>query len=320
MTSIPYKNDEYEQMPYDLVKELTIGTLVIGVVVVLLAVVFSTPDLPSLTAKQVNKQAPMVLVKTALDDLSQQDPISTYGPPYNRTKDNIQKIGSFAPQTWSGVSIPIHSAKVEVIDPLQRISNIDSKLVNPLHTWNQASTKQQQDWVTAVQKVLKKSSVSHETLILPQSNQAAYGPVPKLINGYLLLAKSGLMEAAIDGQGPMPATNRTKSLLLLQDRADGQYADKLDMTGDQWGIIKETGNYPGAVWLWYYTLLYQIPPFNTAAAADLWVVIAIVVVTGLLMFIPFIPGLRSIPKGLKVYRIIWRDYYREQQKQKELNT
>jgi hypothetical protein len=34
--------------------------------------------------------------------------------------------------------------------------------------------------------------------------------------------------------------------------------------------------------------------------------------TLLLMFLPFIPGLRSIPRWIPIHRLIWRDYYRRQ--------
>jgi hypothetical protein len=30
-----------------------------------------------------------------------------------------------------------------------------------------------------------------------------------------------------------------------------------------------------------------------------------------LVLVPFIPGVRSIPKALPIYRVIWRDYYRQ---------
>jgi hypothetical protein len=29
-----------------------------------------------------------------------------------------------------------------------------------------------------------------------------------------------------------------------------------------------------------------------------------------LMFLPLIPGLRSIPRWVPVHRLVWRDYYR----------
>jgi hypothetical protein len=31
----------------------------------------------------------------------------------------------------------------------------------------------------------------------------------------------------------------------------------------------------------------------------------------LLLLIPFIPGLRDLPRLLRVYRLVWRPYYRE---------
>ncbi len=33
--------------------------------------------------------------------------------------------------------------------------------------------------------------------------------------------------------------------------------------------------------------------------------------TVVLVFVPFIPGLRTIPRKVKIYRLIWRDHYRE---------
>jgi hypothetical protein len=34
------------------------------------------------------------------------------------------------------------------------------------------------------------------------------------------------------------------------------------------------------------------------------------ILTAALILVPFIPGLRSIPRKVPVYRLIWRDYYR----------
>lgn len=306
-----YSNDRYPQIHYDLVREMLIALGGVGVLIIILSALFSSPDVPALTAKQVTQQAPKLLVQTALDDLSQQDPISTYGPPYNNTPDAAQKMGFFSPQSWAGVQIPINSAKAEVIAPLEKILPFDSKLKGPLDTWNSASSKQQTAWVTAADKGLDKAAVTPTSIRWP-GNQTAYGPLPQVMNEYLTLGNSGLLEPAIDATGgPIPEVDRTKSLLLLQDQPDAQYADQLNMTGDQWGIIKETGNYPGAVWLWFFTLLYQIPPFNTFGSVDLLVVVTVLIVTAILVLTPFIPGLRSLPRWLGVYRLIWRRYYRE---------
>ncbi|MCH6470222.1 hypothetical protein [Sinomonas terrae] len=75
-------------------------------------------------------------------------------------------------------------------------------------------------------------------------------------------------------------------------------------------MMNETGNYPGQSWLWLFSFWYQIPPFNGLANADLVIVGIMVLLTLALMLLPFIPGLRSIPRLLPVHRLIWRDYYR----------
>ena len=78
-------------------------------------------------------------------------------------------------------------------------------------------------------------------------------------------------------------------------------------------MMNETGNYPGQAWLWLYTMWYQVPPMKTSSNADLEVWAIMMVLTLALIFLPFIPVLRSIPRWSRVYRLIWRDYYRELQ-------
>jgi hypothetical protein len=35
------------------------------------------------------------------------------------------------------------------------------------------------------------------------------------------------------------------------------------------------------------------------------------VLSVLLLLVPVIPGLRSIPRKLRIYRLIWREHYRD---------
>jgi hypothetical protein len=74
--------------------------------------------------------------------------------------------------------------------------------------------------------------------------------------------------------------------------------------------MNETGNYPGQPWLWLYQHWYQIPPGSTtwAANADVWAVLATGICTTLLLLIPFIPGLRDIPRLIPIHRLIWRTW------------
>jgi hypothetical protein len=71
----------------------------------------------------------------------------------------------------------------------------------------------------------------------------------------------------------------------------------MNLTGSQWGVINETGSYPGQPWLWLYTVWYQVPGFSTSANVDL----IAVCLTGLGTILP-----RLIP----IHRLIWRSCYR----------
>ncbi|HEY8826898.1 MAG TPA: hypothetical protein VIM17_03970 [Jatrophihabitantaceae bacterium] len=63
---------------------------------------------------------------------------------------------------------------------------------------------------------------------------------------------------------------------------------------------------PGQPWMWLYTFWYQVQPFSTSGNADALVWGVMAVLTAALVFVPFIPGLRSLPKHLGVHRLIWR--------------
>jgi hypothetical protein len=75
-------------------------------------------------------------------------------------------------------------------------------------------------------------------------------------------------------------------------------------------MMNETGSYPGQVWLWLYTFWYQIKPFSTSANADVLVMAVMGVLSLALILIPFIPGVRDIPRWIPIHRLIWRDHYR----------
>jgi hypothetical protein len=123
----------------------------------------------------------------------------------------------------------------------------------------------------------------------------------------LSLAQSGGLDADLVAQHPFYGTDYTKPLLFLEDGsyfANQAQADHL--TGTQWGVMNETGSYPGQPWLWLYQLWYQIPHFRTSSNVDLIAIYMTGVATILLLAIPFIPGLRDIPRLIPVHRLIWR--------------
>jgi hypothetical protein len=133
----------------------------------------------------------------------------------------------------------------------------------------------------------------------------------------LEMARSGALDGSLLSTSRFYQTNFTKALLFL---SDGTYlsglAAKENLLGSQWGMMNETGNYPGQAWLWLYTFWYQIHPFSTSSNADaqIWAIMAILSLG--LICVPFIPGLRTLPRHLGVHRLIWRDYYRQAEQQR----
>ena len=147
------------------------------------------------------------------------------------------------------------------------------------------------------------------TVVVPP---AADGPIPELIGTELALARSGALDADLISNQSFYGTDFTKPLLFLED---GQYfANKAaadHLSGTQWGVMNETGSYPGQPWLWLYTLWYQVPGFDNSANVDLIAIYLTGAATILLLAVPFIPGLRDIPRLIPVHRLIWRDWNRK---------
>ena len=123
------------------------------------------------------------------------------------------------------------------------------------------------------------------------------------------MGRSGALDTDLLAQRDFYGTNFTKPLLFMGDGA--YFSDKaaaMNLTGDQWGVMNETGSYPGQPWLWLYTLWYYVPGFSASANVDLIAVYLTGLATILLLAIPFIPGLRDIPRWIPVHRLIWRKW------------
>jgi hypothetical protein len=137
-----------------------------------------------------------------------------------------------------------------------------------------------------------------------------YGPVPQLCAAEVRLDSTGMLEGRFTTGGAFYGTDSTRSLLFL---ADGGYLEGLAraqyLGGDQWGMMNETGNYPGQPWLWFVSLWYQVPPFSTSDNADVQVFTIAGVLFLILLLVPWIPGLNRLPRYLGVHRLVWRDWH-----------
>ena len=290
---------------YDILKEGTIATLVVLALTLLLAALLSSPDVPSATVQSWAKAEPADFVATAATELNGTSGTATYGPPYNNATGSTQSL-LFAPAKITGVTQPINTAQDFVLQPLGKLTATSPRLAAALAAYNAAPHAQQMAWVNAYLK-----AVPHVTFVggLPVVPRAADGPVPVMLATEYTMARSGALDTDLLAQRDFYGTNFTQPLMFMNDGA--YFSDKatsMHLSGDQWGVMNETGSYPGQPWLWLYTLWYYVPGFSASANVDMIAVYLTGLATILLLLIPFIPGLRDIPRWIPVHRLIWRKW------------
>lgn len=293
--------------PYDLVKEFVVALVGVSVLVVALAVLLGSPDDKAVTLQQWATKAPGDFVATAATELDGTSVTAMYGAPYNHTPGAGQKLGPLPLARWGGVRAPVDTVSDFVIGPLRGVPD-DPTLAQAVSAWTAAGSDQQQKWSSAYDKAIAATTDDTISAVKPGD----YGPVPVLLNRLLSLGQTGAMDGALTRSGGFYVGDYTKPLLFL---SDGSYlagaAKSQHLAGNQWGMMNETGNFPGQAWLWLYTFWYQISPFNHSGNGDalVWGVMALLTLAFIL--VPFIPGIRDVPRRLGIYKLIWRQWYAE---------
>ena len=292
---------------YDLAKEVFISFLVVLLLVVVCAVVFSSPDEHPVTVKSWSNAAPWTSRRPLWPSSTEQAGSRLTALHIRTWRVRARCSDRSRLSRAVGVRIPINTAQDFVLKPLATLPDrpaLDAALAN----YQSASASQKANWDNAYKKVVADATFSNGQLVV---KAGPYGPVGLLINNLESMARSGALDGALLASPQLYATNYTNPLLFIADctyMAD--QAGLRHLQGDQWGMMNETGNFPGQAWLWLYTLWYQIPPMNTSSNGDVEVWAIMMVLTLILALLPFIPVLRSIPRWLGVYRLIWRDHYR----------
>jgi hypothetical protein len=291
--------------PYDLVKELVIAVVVVSLFVIALAAVFSSPDAPGVTIQRWARANPSDFVVTSTTELDGTSTSASYGPPYNHNGPG-QKIGPLGLQKLGGVRIPIDSAQAFVLGPLQTVTG-DPALTAALTRYTGASVAAQQRWASNYDQAIQNAPGQ----VPAKVHTGDYGPVPVMTARLLQLAQSGALDSQLVNRGSgFYQSDYTRPLLFLSDSGYlASLADAQHLSGDQWGMTNETGSYPGQAWLWLYTFWYQVSPFSHSGNADALIWGIMLVLSLALVLVPFLPGIRSIPKWVPIYRLVWRDYY-----------
>ncbi len=266
---------------------------------------------------------------TVVAELDGSSDTAGYGPPFNESTGATQTLGSFSPTGIAhgifGLTLPINSANDFVLAPLtQIVAPYDSKVGDAIKAYEAAGgslkpgvaadeliSEQQGKWLSDYSDALGKGKVENGQITVDAGD---YGPVPIIVQAELSIALNGSLDGYLLGSAQQINTNPTNSTMFFGDGAVwSQVAAGQGLTGDQWGVMNELWNYPGQFWLVLYAIPYHIPAIGGSDAADLWVGTLLVIVGMLIqLLLPWIPGLRSIPRVIPFYRVIYRKFYAQQ--------
>lgn len=293
----------YKYVRADFLKHLAGTTLVVAVLTVGLSLIFREPVRPALHIRTVATTTPLMFEKVAIGDLTGTGSIATYGPPYNNGTGSVQS----PLQKLVGVIHPVNPAQDFILKPLGMVAVLNPQVAAALSAWHAATVGQREAWADNYAHALAHARVVGHAVAVPAGQ---YGPVQPMMAGLLRLGQSGLMTGALNRSPADYQFDNQNSLLFLQGAPLQTAAKKLELLGNQWGIIhEENAPYPGPWWMTIVTAIYQVPYIAHASSGD-----AVALMLGMLLFIAlmvgaWVPFINEVPRRLGVYRLIWRDYY-----------
>jgi hypothetical protein len=201
---------------YDILKEATIATAIATGLVLILAGVLSSPDVPPVSVQSWAKVAPADFLATSAAELNGTALAASYGPPYNHGTAAVQQVGPVNWQKLAGVTQPIDAAKVFVLGPLTSLAATDHAAAAPLATYQAATPAQQTKWATAYDTAVTKVKFTGGTPVVPAAND---GPVPAMMAAELAMARSGALDTDLLAQRQFYGTDYTKPLLFISSTA-----------------------------------------------------------------------------------------------------
>lgn len=144
-------------------------------------------------------------------------------------------------------------------------------------------------------------------------------PLVAVVSELTLMAQKGIYQPVLQGESAS-GLNATYVLLFINDTGVlGSEAQSYGLTTSQWGMLKAGANsWSIQYWLVPYNYLELmtsgIPWWNDIENASIAFVAFLV-----LLFLPYIPGLRSLPDKLKLYKIFWNRFTVPELKNKKGN-
>src|SRR6266567_5080632 len=203
--------------------------------------------------------------------------------------------------------------QIFVLHPLRQAAPLlGSNVQSAIHTYDAASAQQQLKWASTYDTALGTITMSSSGGMGGSSGpdfskidtlKGDFGPVPVLVKANLQLAQNGYLEQYLQGVDPGHSFHLVNIWLYdhpnLLNTAVAQ-----GLTDDQWGMVKERGFSVGP-WYLFVPAVFHVyfPGGVTGPGFILW---NLLFAAFLLFFIPLVPGVRDIPRYLKLYRFIYR--------------
>jgi hypothetical protein len=188
----------------------------------------------------------------------------------------------------------------------------DACLDKGLATYQAATPDQQQQWAANYEKALgtitpagggDMGGMASPDYSKINTLQGDFGPVALLTGADLQLAQSGYLGQYLEAVEPGHSYHLTNIWLYDHPHLLNTAVDQ-GLTDDQWGMVKERGFSVGPWYLFIPAIFHvELPGGATGQGFVLWNLGFGAI---LLFAVPLVPGLRDLPRYLKLYRLIYR--------------
>ncbi|MEM0143067.1 MAG: cytochrome b N-terminal domain-containing protein [Candidatus Parvarchaeum sp.] len=279
--SKPYRND----IPYSMVpanhKLMYKRMVYILAIILLFAVFLRAPYVAPLTIQSVAQSQPTSMATTLINEFNFSSGTATY-------------LDTIDPYTFS-------TRNAYVLVPY-------ASYINLTHSKNEATVLLSES--PTEQKATISSAFSYfEGNGTVQKGVNSSNPLVSIVSELTEMAQSGVYQPVLQSE-TASGLNQTYVIRFLADtKALYSTATEYGLRTSQWGMIRAGGE-------WWQIGSYWVAPYNyleiITSGIPWWsdlengTVGAIVFV--LLVFFPYIPGLRDIPDKLKLYKIFWNRF------------
>lgn len=203
--------------------------------------------------------------------------------------------------------------QVFVLGPLRQASALlGADVTQAISTYDGASATQQQTWATNYHKALGTitpsgggdmgSATPSPDFSKIDTLQGDFGSLPVLVKADVQLAQNGYLEQYLQSLDPGHAYHLVNIWLYDHPQMLNTAVDQ-GLTDDQWGMVKERGFSVGP---WYLVIpaVFHVyfPGGVTGPGFVFWNLLFAAI---LLFIVPLVPGIRDLPRYLKLYRFIY---------------